>query len=407
MKYHEMQSKLCDALKPDSDVIDFEDKVIRKYPFQSKSVSILPGNESNSRCNIHDIELHSEFKFSNDLGNLVDLFQADDSKVGQNSKFDYFILYPNKNKKSDKITFLLHGFNEKNWDKYLAWGNEICERTNSAVVFFPIAFHMQRAPFAWSAKKEMYDLCSLRKDRYPYVVDSSLINVASSMRLHHMPQRFIWSGLQSYYDFIQIIEELKDSRNSHIDANFTFNIFAYSIGGLVAEILKLSNHNNYFENTKVCLFCSGAVFNRMSAVSKFILDSEASVALYSFLVEHLDVFIKHDPLLNHYFDGKHVEGNVFHSMLRYDYNREFREDLFRKWSNNFYAIALKNDTVISPVEIINTLKGPERNIEIPVEVLDFPFKYSHETPFPINSNINEQVDACFKQVFSKACDFLL
>ena len=49
----------------------------------------------------------------------------------------------------------------------------------------------------------MFKLSEQRKARFPHIVDSSLSNVAISMRLHSMPQRFIWSGLQSYYDVIQ------------------------------------------------------------------------------------------------------------------------------------------------------------------------------------------------------------
>ena len=105
-----------------------------------------------------------------------------------------------------------------------------------------------------------------------------------------MSQRFIWSGLQTYYDAIQFIEDCKSGNNEFIDKDFSFNIFVYSIGGFLSQILLLTNYKNYFDNTKLCLFCGGAVFNRISPVSKFILDSEANVALYPYLVEHFDFF---------------------------------------------------------------------------------------------------------------------
>ncbi|MDP4282770.1 MAG: DUF6051 family protein, partial [Bacteroidota bacterium] len=223
----------------------------------------------------------------------------------------------------------------------------------------------------------------------------------------YMPQRFIWSGLQTYYDFIQFLEQCKSGKHEMIDPDFKFNIFAYSIGGLLAEILKLTNYKGYFDDVKICLFCSGAVFNRLSPVSKFILDSEANVALYSYLVEHLDSFLKHDRNLHHYIEEDHMEGKVFHSMLDYQKMREFREDLFKKAENYFYAIALKKDAVIPPVEIINTLQGAYRNIAIKVDELDFDHHYNHEMPFPINHKEASLIERNFNIVFDKVGNFLM
>lgn len=64
------------------------------------------------------------------------------------------------------------------------------------------------------------------------------------------------------------------------------------------------------------LFCGGAVFNRLSPVSKFILDSEANVALYSFVIEHLESHLKKDHRLHHYLRENHPEGQ-FASMINY------------------------------------------------------------------------------------------
>jgi hypothetical protein len=221
-----------------------------------------------------------------------------------------------------------------------------------------------------------------------------------------MPQRFIWSGLQTYYDVIQFIEDCKKGNNELIDNDFEFDIFAYSIGGFLAQILKLSNHNNYFSNTKVCLFCSGATFNRLSPVSKFILDSEANVALYSFLVEHFDKILQKDHLLNHYINQDHIEGKIFHSMLDYQKMRETREVLLKKYEEQIYAITLKKDYVIPSFEVMNTLKGAYRDINIAVDEIDFDRDYIHENPFPANTADDEKVNADFEIVFKKVCEFL-
>ncbi|WP_461633836.1 DUF6051 family protein [Labilibaculum euxinus] len=384
---------------------EFDGMEFREYQFHSLAHDILPG-KTNYYCESHKLDLIENMFAQNEIGEIQDDVHMNDVVVEENKNFSYNILKPKGDCKIEKLTFIFHGFNEKTWDKYLPWGQAICEKTQSAVVFFPIAFHMQRAPKHWSDKKAMFELSKKRKAQFPNIIGSSLSNVAISMRLHSMPQRFIWSGLQTYYDIIQFIEECKSGKHELIDKDFSFDIFAYSIGGFLAEILKLTNHKNYFSETKLCLFCSGAVFNRLSPVSKFILDSEVNVTLYSYLVEHFSSFLKKDNLLHHYIEEDHMEGKVFHTMLEYKNMRHFREALFKKAENQIYAIALKGDSVFPTYEIENTLKGASRDINITVEELDFPYSYSHENPFPMNKAESVNIEESLDLVFSKVCDFL-
>ncbi len=404
MDYYEDYNGLKDAFLAVKSTIDYDNITIQKLRFHSSAHEILPGNSS-YYCKSHNSKFSDSISFYNDIGTIENELHIKDFYVEENREFNYFILKPQNSKPAKKLTFVFHGFNEKTWDKYQTWGKAICERTQSAIVFFPIAFHMHRAPQKWSEKKKMYELSEKRKKRFPNIINSSLSNVAISMRLHSMPQRFIWSGLQTYYDFIQLIEEFKNNKIEWIDKDFSFNIFAYSIGGLLAQILKLSNYKNYFYDTKVCLFCSGAVFNRLSPVSKFILDSEANVALYSYMVEHFDSFLKKDALLNHYMGEDHFEGKVFHSMLDYKNMRSFREKLFKESEKQFYAITLKNDSVIPSFEVINTLKGASRDIDIVVDELDFDHNYNHENPFPVNKTELDRINKNFNLVFNKVCEF--
>lgn len=226
------------------------------------------------------------------------------------------------------------------------------------------------------------------------------------MRLHSRPQRFIWSGLQTYYDIIRFVEQIKNGENQLISPTAKFHIVAYSIGCMLGEILKLANYKNYFSATKLCLFCGGAVFNRLSPVSRFILDSEANIALYSYMVEHIEKHMSNDPHLKHYLDGPHPEGLVFYAMLDYKVKREYREDLLNKVNKDVMAITLKNDSIIPPYEIINTLQGALRDIPIPVEIDDFPFNYNHVNPFPITEKDKEAINENFKMVFGKFSEFL-
>lgn len=383
----------------------YENIEIKEASFESFAHKILPGVDK-YHCNIHQQDLKSDFSFFIEVGKIDNNIHIKDADVEENKQFKYHIIKPLGGEKIKKVTFLFHGFNEKDWNKYLPWAKTIVEGTGSSVILFPIAFHMQRAPKHWSSKREMYVLSESRKKRFPNIVNSTLSNVAISMRLHSMPQRFIWSGLQTYYDVIQFIEDCKKGNNELVDKDFEFDIFAYSIGGFLAQILKLSNHNNYFSNTKVCLFCSGATFNRLSPVSKFILDSEANVALYSFLVEHFDKILQKDRLLNHYINQDHIEGKIFHSMLDYQKMRETREVLLKKYEEQIYAITLKKDYVIPSFEVMNTLKGAYRDINITVDEMDFDRDYIHESPFPANATDNAQIDQDFDIVFNKICKFL-
>ncbi len=405
MKYTNAYLKLKDIFSLVESKLELDNITIYKFQFHSSYFNLLPGNK-HYHCMKHDLDFAINNSYYNDIGRIQDNVYVKDDLVDENRNFHYYIIAPSKDRKIKNATLLFHGFNEKNWDKYLVWARTIVEQTQSAIILFPIAFHMQRAPLTWSDKRKMFVLSESRKRRFPNIINSTLANVAISMRLHSMPQRFIWSGLQTYYDVIQFIEDCKEGKHELIDKDFTFNIFAYSIGGLLAQILKLSNHKGYFSEAKVCLFCSGAVFNRLSPVSKFIIDSEANVALYSYLIEHFDSFLKNDPYLRHYIEEDHLEGKVFHSMLDYQKMREVREGLLKKAENHIYSISLKKDSVIPTFEIVNTLQGAFRNINIKVDEFDFEFNYTHENPFPINNDDSLLIDENFKRVFDKVCDFL-
>lgn len=376
----------------------------REFDFESLACNILPG-ASHYTCSHHHIEIQQQFSFLNEADTMNEDVHVGDVDVQENRFFKYQIVYPEGMEQASEVVLLFHGLNEKDWKKYLPWAEAIAKGTGRAVVLFPIAFHMQRAPKYWSSKREMHQLSLQRKEKYPYVVNSTLSNVAISMRMHSMPQRFIWSGLQTYYDVIQFIEECRAGKHPFITSDFSFDVFAFSIGGFLAQILKLSNYKNYFAHTKVCLFCSGFTMNRISPVSRFILDSEANVALYSFLVEHFDKILEKDNLLNHYINESHIEGKVFYSMMEFQKMRAFREELFKKYETQFYAITLKKDHVIPSFEVLNTLKGAFRDIDIQVEVLDFDRDYIHENPFPTDTKTAEQVQNDMDMVFSKVCNF--
>ncbi len=406
MDYTELFDLLKKKVNYHADYIVVDDKVVlRNYSFISGNGSILPG-ENNYECASHGFTATDSGAFVSSLGNSASILDIHDSLIMENKQFRYHILSPADKTEIKEFILMIHGFNEKSWTKYLPWAYSLVVHTGKSVVLFPMAFHMNRAPSVWSEKHAMHGLSETRQTGFPDIVASTFSNVAISTRLHQKPQRFFWSGLQTYYDVIQFIDDIRAGSHPFITHEARFDLFAYSIGGLLAQILMMTDHRDYFSHSKLCLFCGGVVFNRYSPVSRFILDSEANVALYSYIIEHLENHLKRDEWLRHYLTEQHPEGESFRAMLNYNLLRPERELLLRKISDRVFALALEHDAVAPPYEVINTLKGIHRDIPIDVEMMDFGYPYSHENPFPSVKENPEDVSREFNRVFERIARFL-
>ncbi len=402
MKYIDLHKHLKETVNYHDDVIEIDEKFeVRNFTFKSKYQSLLPGGSDNT----DDYEYPGADSEDIEPDIIQDLIHKTDAEIDENIKFRYHTIFPKGVKKTKNIIMMFHGFNEKYWHKYLPWAYHIAKYTDKAIVMFPIAFHMNRAPAMWSNTRAMYAVSEKRKELHPEILCSSLSNVAISSRLNTKPQRFIWSGLQTYYDVIDFVSDIKSGKHSSIESDATIDFFSYSIGTFLGEILMMTNHENYFSKSKYATFCGGAVFNRLSPVSKFILDSEANVALYSFVVEHLESHIKRDKKMGYFFTQKDVGPN-FASMLNYNTHTMEREELYRKMSDRFYGITLRQDKIIPFYEVMNTLQGSARDIPVKVEVLDYPYKYIHEDPFPSLEKIADEVDEQYRLTFDKIGEFL-
>ena len=122
-------------------------------------------------------------------------------------------------------------------------------------------------------------------------------NAAISIRLQARPQRFVWSGLQSYHDVLQLAGQIAAGSHPLFDPAASLDLFGYSIGCLLAQVLLMTDPSGLFARARLLMLCGGAVFNRISPVSRFILDSECNVALYSYLVEHLESHLRESERL--------------------------------------------------------------------------------------------------------------
>ncbi len=406
MSYKADYGLLCRIFNQNIDRIDLENGrgIIVNLPFNSSYSDKLPGPEvCGSLWRLRTI-LGKNLKRQKTT--LDDMLTVVDSRVMENSSFRYTVFAPRwSSKKLRDVIFLLHGFNEKNWHKYFPWALRLMEATGKTVILFPIAFHMNRAPADWSNARLMKMVSRDRLNLFPKIVNTSFANAAISTRLHILPERFLWSGLQTYYDILQLIDQIKSGNHSIIDSDAGFDFFGFSIGVFLAELILMTNHNNLLNESKLFCFCGGTTFNRMSPVSKYILDSEANIALYSFFIEHLEEEMKREKKLSSFLNHSCPEGLYFRSMLDYHKMSDIREGRFTHLKDQIFALALEKDTVIPGYEVVNTLKGTRRNIRIPVRIIDFPYNYSHVNPFPLSVE-DSQINKSFDRVFHTAARFL-
>lgn len=328
-----------------------------------------------------------------------------DKNIAENKSFSYPIFLPQSKSKNDKAIILLHGLNEKSWLKYLPWAYYLAEQTNRPVILFPISFHMNRCPKTWGNPRAMMLLLNQRQNQNN-ISQSTFANAALSERLSEEPLRFFRSGRQSAEDIIDLLESIKKGELPFLEPNSQVDFFAYSIGAFLSQILFIANPKDLLNDSKLFLFCGGALFSQMEGTSKLIMDSKAFSCLRKYylgdFVNELktstpfSVFIKNNPI-----------GNAFRAMLAPESMRKFRDNTFQTLNERIKIIALKKDQVIPAKFIQSTFSCMKHHVKGMLEIFDFPYNYSHEIPFPVLNNPNyKQVDQCFESVFSSAADFL-
>lgn len=94
--------------------------------------------------------------FAGAYGNSEDeLMNNINSEHEENYRFKYILIKDTGTARAKDAIFLFHGLNEKSWDKYLPWGLKLHEITGKAIILFPIAYHMNRAPLLWNNPRKM------------------------------------------------------------------------------------------------------------------------------------------------------------------------------------------------------------------------------------------------------------
>lgn len=329
-----------------------------------------------------------------------------EAKLQVNDSFTYPIIFSGEKVKNDEAILLLHGLNERSWSKYLVWAKYLSEQTGQPVILFPLAFHMNRSPGTWNDPRVMSVVAAQRKSSFNDLKDSSYLNAALSVRLENYPEQFILSGMQSYLDVVQFALTLKEGRHPLFARNTRLNIFSYSIGAFLSELLIMRNPLKLFDQTKLCLFCGGATFDRMNGSSRFIMDNRAFRRLNGLATSgnfrRLRAYLR--PLCLP--ELKSIWKTLWYMTFLKEGQQE-RNEVLNKVGSRIFAIGLARDRVFPPEDILATLKNPQKDLPTRVEIIDFPYSYTHEIPFPIgNERIYDQVDASFRLVFDKVAGFL-
>ena len=401
MEYYQLHNRLKEAFDTHTDIAIPELGVrITHAPFFSEGAKYyLPGSE-HLFCKEHNLAFTSQSSHTQDDLDWIDY------EVECNIHFTYHIVQPLDKRKSDGVIIVFHGLNEKKWDKYLPWAYALSKRTGKAVILFPIAFHMNRAPERWSSRQEMYPIAQKRMAEYPDNSDTSYVNAAISTRLDAFPQRLFWSGLQTYNDIVQLITDLRAGALPNIALTATVDLFGYSIGSFLSVILMMANPKGYFTNAKLFCFCGGMTIDRMFPISKYIMDGRAAITMQKTFAELLSTDFRNDSRLKHYQDSNlHFEEGWFKTMLRYNYYQKEREKRFSELENQIKALVLEKDEVTPPAEALNTLKGAYRNINIEVQIDDYDYPYTHMTPFALTTKNAPQVTEAFNRFVTSAAEF--
>ncbi len=330
------------------------------------------------------------------------LARIPDTEIMENINFRYPVFFPEGMNSANKAIILLHGLNEKSWAKYLTWARKLVLATGSPVILFPISFHMNRSPEEWIDRRSMAALSRIRQSRYKESGSSSFANAALSERLDKLPERFALSGYQSVMDLLSLVKNIKNGSHPAFERDTGIDFFGYSIGAFLSQVLMIANPGCVFNHSKFMLFAGGTVFSQINGISRFIMDRQAFGQLRKFYLNEQEW---RNKLLKSYvevMDIKHI-ARAFMAMLSPDHFSPLRERVFSEFKSRLKVVALNEDLVFPAKYIEETF----HDSGVSVSRLDLPYKYTHEAPFPLNSDlqISALVDQWFDKIFAEAGDF--
>jgi hypothetical protein len=342
------------------------------------------------------------FSFTSDTSVLPPWMDAGEYySVSGNFNFRYPVVVPDAMASYDKAIIILHGLNERNWNKHLPGALYLAQTTNRPVILFPLSFHMNRGLPEWSDTRRMSIPLALRKIRYPGIREASVVNFALSDRLTREPGRFVTSGFQSIVDLYSLMRMLRSGNHPLFVKPCTTSVFAYSISCMVMQVLMISNPGGILDTSRIVLFAGGCLFSDMQAVSRFIMDSLASDALKAYYLSQSGSVAGDRGLI---FEDCEF-GRAFSLMI--DHNRQSdRDKALKRYQDQLQVSLLRTDKVIPAEGVIRTF-GESFVRSGHLSQWDFPFPHSHENPFPVlNEHLHSLVDEGFRDLYGQAACFI-
>lgn len=366
-------------------------------------VQILRGRQSSSDS-VEIQQFHFEqHKGGNDIERLqrampdFEYANVGDADVAENKSFDYTVISPKGIACRSRATILLHGLNERSWNKYLTWAEQLAIQTEAPVVMFPIAFHINRTPRSWYNPRQTVQWFAQRIKQFDDNSNSTFANVTISSRISENPLRFYISGKETCYNLWQLFEQIANGEHPLFDRNCTVNMFGYSIGAMVAQVMMMANPDHLLDNSRLFIFMGGSIFSKMQGAARDILDSRTMTLLRNYYINN---FVGADQ----YNSGDDFE-KAFTLLLLPDYLRNEREQAFSPVADRIHAVTMVHDRVMTTEGVCDAFGSFSHNV---VEEWDFPFDYSHQIPFPVDTHTPvEAVTAAFERLFGSASNFLL
>jgi hypothetical protein len=341
--------------------------------------------------------------------NFLRELESPDRDVVENRDFRYAVFLPaacDRPAVFDRAILLLHGLNEKLWQKYLPWAARLTELTGRPVILFPIAFHMNRAPEAWANPREMMGVAKERKRLFPNLEAGSFANAALSHRIQFAPHRFLVSGLETYLNLLDLARQIHSGSHPCFLPGSSVDFFGYSVGASLAELLLMANRDGLFSDSRAFLFCGGSVLDQANPVSRAIMDNEAYRTLVGFFKTFAADPYSALPLKQEELRTMEREIDIIQSMLFRDHLASTREWIMRSVGGRISAVALKKDGVFHPQGMLSSWRGEDEGPLVEITVADPGYDYSHEQPFPDRAPDPEAVDSFFEEIMRRAAGFL-
>ena len=386
----------------------FENQALLRtsYNYQDQRIPVPGSSTVITNCLFRSTVSPEPAVYSNSGNGIADGSGLLARSFAGNYTFTYPVFMPGGLETASGAIVMLHGLNERNWNKYLYWAQYLAENTGKAVILFPMAFHVNRSPGFWSDPRLMQEVAIGRGGPTGSDTIATPLNAALSTRLDSHPEWFCTSGLQSCYDLIALSNMIRSGGHPCFSKGASVDFFAYSVGAFLLEVLLIADPDEIFSESKSFLFLGGSSFEQMQGISRYIMDARAFGRLE-------EAFIRRDPKeVREKISIEHLNSfnqlwTAFMAMLRLDRFQHFRERSFRRLSSRISATGLSRDQVIPGKSILNTLRSKGGKKGIPVSIIDFPYPYTHENPFPTGiTEIRPLVNDSFHQVFGQAAAWL-